>query len=50
VESSAPAAPEPSGPSLFIALQEQLGSKLQPKKVTAEILVIDHIEKTSTEN
>ncbi len=50
VESGVPAAPEPSGPSLFTALQEQLGLKLQPRKVTVEILVIDHIEKTPTEN
>jgi uncharacterized protein (TIGR03435 family) len=49
-ESGIPAAPEPSGPNIFTALQQQLGLKLQPKKVTIEILVIDHIEKTPTEN
>ena len=50
MENNAPAASESSGPNLFTALQEQLGLKLQPKKVTIEIFVIDHIEKNPTEN
>ena len=36
-----------SGPSLFVALQEQLGLKLEVKKVPTEVLLIDHVEKAS---
>jgi uncharacterized protein (TIGR03435 family) len=36
-----------SGPSLFTALEEQLGLKLVPAKAPGKILVIDHIEKPS---
>jgi uncharacterized protein (TIGR03435 family) len=49
-ENSLPAAPQPSGPNIFSALQDQLGLKLVPKKVTIEIFVVDHIEKAPTEN
>jgi len=38
------AAPEDSGPSIFTALQEQLGLKLIAKKEPQDVLVIDHVE------
>jgi uncharacterized protein (TIGR03435 family) len=42
--------PEELGPSLMTALQEQLGLRLEAKKGTVELLVIDRFEKTPTEN
>lgn len=38
---------DPNGPSLFTALQEQLGLKLESQKAPVEIIVIDHIERPS---
>ena len=34
-------------PSVFTAIQEQLGMKLKPAKAPFEVLVIDHIERPS---
>lgn len=45
----APPPPDASGPSLFTAIQEQLGLKLESQKGPVEILVIDHVERP-TEN
>lgn len=44
-----PGAAPSDAPSLFTALQEQLGLKLDPHKELVEVLVVDHIERP-TEN
>ena len=42
---------DPSGgPSLFDALEKQLGLKVERKKASFEVLVIDHVEQSPTEN
>ncbi len=38
---------DPNGPSLFTALQEQFGLKLESQKGPVEMIVIDHIERPS---
>jgi uncharacterized protein (TIGR03435 family) len=42
--------PDDAGPNLFRAVQEQLGLKLESKKTLIDVLVVDHFEKTPTEN
>lgn len=41
------APPPPQGPSIFAAVQEQLGLKLEAKKEPVDAVVIDHIERPS---
>jgi uncharacterized protein (TIGR03435 family) len=45
-----PNADDAANPSIFSALQEQLGLKLEAKKRTVAVLVIDHAEKVPTAN
>jgi uncharacterized protein (TIGR03435 family) len=51
VEPPDPDKPQPtepsSGPSLFVAMERQLGLKLQGKKLAVEMVVVDHAEKPS---
>lgn len=46
----APSGDEAEAPSLFAAVQDQLGLKLDKKRGPLDLLVIDHAEKVPTEN
>jgi uncharacterized protein (TIGR03435 family) len=45
-----PATANSSAPSLLAAIQQQLGLKLEARRVPLDLLVIDHAEKVPTEN
>lgn len=42
--------PAPEGPSLFTAVRDQLGLRLERRNVQVQFVVVDHIERTPTEN
>jgi uncharacterized protein (TIGR03435 family) len=44
------APPQDEAPSIFVALQEQLGLRLEKRKGPVDVLVIDHADKMPTEN
>jgi uncharacterized protein (TIGR03435 family) len=41
---------DPNGPSIYTALREQLGLKLESQKDQEEVLVIDRVERQPSEN
>jgi uncharacterized protein (TIGR03435 family) len=47
MQANAPASDTSMGPSIFTALQEQLGLRLEARKVPTEVLVIDHAKPPS---
>lgn len=42
--------PETDAAPLFVAIQSQLGLKLEAKKAPTDLVVVDHLEKTPSEN
>jgi uncharacterized protein (TIGR03435 family) len=49
-DGGAPGADQPEAPSLLVAVQEQLGLRLDKKRGPLDLIVIDHAEKVPTEN
>jgi len=50
LSAAAPATADVDGPSLFDAIQDQLGLKLEAKKGPVQVLVVDHVENSPTQN
>jgi len=44
-----PGATDPGSSAVFTAIQ-QYGLKLEPRKAPIEMLIVDHVEKTPTDN
>jgi uncharacterized protein (TIGR03435 family) len=42
--------PESDDATIFVAIQQQLGLRLDAKKLPVNLLVVDHLERTPTEN
>ena len=49
-QGAGPSTGDDTGPTIFRALPEQLGLRLESKKGMVEVLVVDHVEKVPTEN
>jgi uncharacterized protein (TIGR03435 family) len=47
---AAPPAPAEPGPTIFAAIQEQLGLRLEQRRGPVEMLIVDRLEKVPTEN
>ena len=50
LEWTADLAPEEPGVSLFSVLEERLGLRLQSQKMAVEVVIVDPVERTPTEN
>ncbi len=46
-DSSTPSSTDPAAPSLYDAMQQQLGLKMAAEKTAVDVIAIDHVEKAS---